>query len=155
MPKTRKVICPYCGKQAELVKGWQIYPNAETWGNANFWACFDCEAWVGCHRRNRKYGRTGEEPLGRLANAELRTAKRHVHRLLDPLWQRKGIRRSEVYKLLARRLGIAVRDCHVGEFDVERCRDAYRVLQGVHRELWKVSHERNGGVDEDSNGGKF
>lgn len=154
MKNERKVMCPYCGKQAELVKGWQIYPNAGTWGNANFWACFDCQAWVGCHRRNRKYGRDGDEPLGRLANSELRNAKRHVHRLLDPLWQQKGMKRSEAYQALSRRLGIAAKDCHVGEFDVERCRAAYRALQAMHKELWEVSHERYDGSDESPHGVK-
>jgi hypothetical protein len=71
-----------------------------------------------------------------------------LHRLLDPLWQQKGMKRQEVYKELSRRLGIAEKDCHVGEFDVEWCRAACRVLRAMHKELWEVSHERDESSDE-------
>jgi hypothetical protein len=92
--------------------------------------------------------------LGRLANSELRNAKRHVHRLLDPLWQQNGMKRSDVYKALSRRLGISAKDCHVGKFDVERCRAAYRALKVMHKELWEVSHERTEFFDEGPHGVK-
>jgi hypothetical protein len=36
----------------------------------------------------------------------------------------------------------------VGEFDVEWCRAAYRVLRVMHKELWEVSHERDESSDE-------
>lgn len=141
MKTSRVVVCPYCGENAEFVNGNRIYSTPGPWNRLWFWACFDCLAWVGCHKRNHQYGRKGDEPFGILANEELRNAKRHVHRLLDPLWQQKGISRKEAYRVLADAMGISKNDCHVGMFDLERCREAYRALMKVHREL---QEEQNG-----------
>lgn len=89
--------------------------------------CHACQAWVGCHR-----GTT--TPLGRLANAELRQAKRLAHSAFDRTWQAlyerrrktdprypRGRARGSRYKRLAGLLGINPRDCHIGMFDVAQC----------------------------------
>ena len=65
-----KVICPYCEGAAKLVSGRVIYPHRPDLFKNNFWTCPPCKAHVGCHRPNIRHGFTGEEPLGRLANAE-------------------------------------------------------------------------------------
>jgi hypothetical protein len=61
-------------------------------------------------------------PLGRLANAELRLAKRAAHTAFDPLGRDKGVKRRAAYTWLAKQLGIAGGDCHIGEFDFDMCR---------------------------------
>jgi hypothetical protein len=92
------------------------------------YACLPCQAWVGCHR-----GTT--QPLGRLADAELRRAKMDAHQAFDRTWRALHARRqadepqctlrrtrASRYRRLAELLGIPPRDCHIGMFDVETCR---------------------------------
>jgi hypothetical protein len=87
-----------------------------------FYSCQPCGAWVGCHPGTVK-------PLGRLANAELRKAKMHVHAVFDPLWKSGAMSRSEAYRRLSDALGLPASETHVGMFDVETCRRAYRAAR--------------------------
>lgn len=113
--------CPYCEEDAKLVTGKEIYPHRrDLWSN-KIWLCEPCDAYVGCHKRSKQFP-TGEEPLGRLANKELRKAKMAAHAVFDPTWKSKVISRSSAYNLLARDLGIEVKDCHIGMFDVDMCK---------------------------------
>lgn len=109
------VKCPYCGGKAVLRDSAIIY-HGKSYGNA--WICENyprCDAYVGCHKR-------GDAPLGRLANAELRKAKKLAHWAFDPLWRRHGQRaRSVAYKWLAKALGIPESECHIEMFDVAMC----------------------------------
>ena len=116
------VNCPYCENDAELVTGQDVYPHRWDLASLKFWRCQPCGAYVGCHKRNRKYGGKRDEPLGRLADAELRKAKSRAHRAFDPRW--KGgpqWARKEAYAWLAVRLKIDPEKCHIGEFDVAMC----------------------------------
>ena len=95
--------------------------------------CRDCKAWVGCHKGT-------ENPLGRLADAELRDWKKKAHAAFDPLWQEKindGMERKKArnlaYGWLATMLSIPREACHIGMFDVEMCK---RVVElSNHEEL--------------------
>lgn len=118
-----EVKCPYCGSDAEMVGGEEIYPHRTDLASLKFWRCAPCEAYVGCHKPNPKMGHDGTHPLGRLANAELRKAKWDAHSAFDPLWRDDGpMRRREAYAWLAKGLGIGFEDCHIGEFDVAMCK---------------------------------
>lgn len=115
------VMCPYCGKSAKLVGGDTIYPHRPDLYEKKFWLCRPCNAYVGCHKPNNGYG-DGTRPLGRLANAELRDAKRSAHAHFDPIWEKGGMARAQAYKWLASSLGIEPKNCHIGMFDVETCK---------------------------------
>lgn len=117
------VMCPYCASRTELVNGQVIYPHRPDLKHKSFYICYPCSAWVGCHP-----GTT--TPLGRLADRDLRMAKQRVHALLDPLWKSKQIKRSSCYARLADHMGIPVQECHVGMFDLDRCRSAETILSG-------------------------
>ena len=123
------VLCDYCGGAAKLVGGEVIYPHRPDLAELKFWHCAPCRAYVGCHRKNKKHGQDGMQPLGRLANAELRRAKSRVHAAFDPLWKDKNMTRREAYVWLAGRLNIPVDDCHIGMFDVRTCDRAVSVIQ--------------------------
>ena len=75
-------------------------------------------------------------PLGTPANAELRRARGMLHNRLDPLWkaapkkQRRTARRR-AYRILRRALGTTAEATHVGMFDLETCRAAWRALDGM------------------------
>ena len=120
--------CAYCGNPAKLVSGDIIYPHRPDLHDKKMWHCAPCKAWVGCHP-----GTT--EPMGRLANAELRAAKMEAHSAFDPIWQERWKTKSAAdptykkhharggrYKALALAMGIPKQDCHIGMFDVAQCR---------------------------------
>lgn len=123
--------CPYCGeRKVPLLKlGDAGYPYQKDFGPV--WTCVPCKAWVGCHANSKRH-----VPLGRLADAELRQWKAKVHEAFDPLWQGKMRRdgcnqfeaRNAGYKWLAGELGIDVKACHVGMFDIEQCKTAIEII---------------------------
>lgn len=114
-PAQTEPVCPYCGHASRRVNGKIFYPHRPDLHDTWFYQCAPCAAYVGCHPGT-------ERPLGRLANAELRRAKSAAHAAFDPLWQRRPTHRRDAYAGLAEQLGIAVKDCHIGEFDLELCR---------------------------------
>jgi len=103
-------ICPYCGKETELIDSAEIYGTSY----GPMYICRDCKAYVGCY--------TGtERALGRLANAELREAKKRAHHYLDQLWMPNKHKRYGVYSWLSRQLGIPRDVTHIGMSDIEQC----------------------------------
>lgn len=109
-----EVFCDYCGKQAELVGGERIYPHRPDLSALRFYACAPCKAHVGCHPGTTK-------PLGRLADAKLRSAKMAAHNNFDPLWKKKRMSRHAAYARLSDRMGIPREKTHIGMFDVSQC----------------------------------
>jgi len=61
----KEVYCDYCGKPTIYVKDSEIY--SRSYGGWVYW-CKDCDAYVGTHKTGKLKG----QPLGRLANQELR-----------------------------------------------------------------------------------
>jgi zinc-finger-containing domain len=123
------INCPYCGNAAELVTGAEIYPHRQDLASLKFWRCSPCDAHVGCHKRNKKYGNDGTVPLGRLANADLRRAKSRVHAIFDPIWKNGRMERREAYLWLAGRLNIPFEECHIGMFDLPTCDRAVNAVK--------------------------
>jgi hypothetical protein len=129
--KHEVVRCPYCGRQAKIGYGREIYPNcSRDVQDKRFYVCWRCSAWVGCHDGTFT-------PLGTLANSDLRLLRTTVHSMFDPLWASK-IKREKIakhearmagYTWLAGELGIPVDDCHVGRFDKPTCEKAILILE--------------------------
>ena len=114
----KKVICPYCGRQAEYVDSKAIY--GRSYGMA--YLCRPCDAYVGVHRGT-------DRPLGRLADADLRRWKKLAHATFDPLWQHGRFRgrRNAAYAWLSGQMGIPEAETHIGMFDVDRCKLAIQI----------------------------
>jgi hypothetical protein len=104
-------ICPYCGKETELIDSAEVYGTSY----GPMYICRDCNAYVGCYS-----GTT--VAFGRLANAELRKAKMRAHHYLDQLWKSKKHSRYETYTWLSEQLGIPRELTHVGMSDVDQCK---------------------------------
>lgn len=64
--------------------------------------------------------------------SELASLRMQAHRALDVHWQfqanRRGAR-AQAYAWLAERMGLSVKDCHMGMFDEEQCRQAIEVCR--------------------------
>jgi hypothetical protein len=114
MTTAQRQKCPYCGAKVRLVDSAELYAGV-SYGYALACERFpDCDAYVGCHR-----GTT--EPLGTLADAKLRQARRAAHAAFDPIWKRGLMARAEAYWWLGRRLGLSESETHVALFDVGQC----------------------------------
>jgi hypothetical protein len=119
----RTVICDYCGKEADYVTGFVIYRSRHDLHHKHFWFCKPCEAYVGCHGESDK-------PLGRLAKADLRSAKILAHASFDRLWRGDLPRfssRSAAYAWLGMKLGKSKDECHIGMFDLATCNTVVRI----------------------------
>lgn len=131
-------ICDYCGQQAQLVDGAVIYPHRKDLKSLRFWQCAPCDAYVGCHKENAFLPGLGLSdgtwPLGRLANEELRRWKSKAHAAFDPVWKSGRMHRRTAYAWLAVRLNLRPGECHIGMFDVERCKAAVACVQSLDSE---------------------
>ena len=79
-------ICAYCEQPTVLVDSQVVY--SRSYGPIYY--CHDCKAWVGTHRDSNR-------ALGRVANKELREAKKKAHSAFDPLW-RKAVNNRTMQK---------------------------------------------------------
>lgn len=98
------IYCCGCGDkiEAELVSGKEVYPHRPDLYGLPFWQCSTCHNFVGCHHKTKD--RT--KPLGCIPTPEIRKARGHIHRILDPMWKGKGsAKRKEVYQELGQRIG--------------------------------------------------
>ena len=113
--------CHLCGECCGIVNNSEIY--GREYGEWP-WAvlCAGCGAYVGLHPF------TGI-PLGTLANAEMRDARKRAKALFNPLWQSGEMTRTEAYHWLAHAMGIPdVEECHIGWFNVEECNKVVSVV---------------------------
>ena len=119
-----KVICDYCGDNAKLVTGKEVYQVCSRRLKAlYFWKCQPCDAWVGCHPVG--YKETGRRLLGRLANKELREMRKMAHVAFDKLWigkQCASTQRQASYAWLSLKMGLKREQAHIGMFNVDECK---------------------------------
>lgn len=120
------VRCNYCGQQAEFVNGKHLYPNCRPAWSKEFWLCRPCDARVGCHRGTRN-------PLGSLANAELRALRKEAHKYFDTVWKGGKLTRGQAYKGLARLMGMTPEEAHIGKFSRQQCLQVIRAYGPVEK----------------------
>lgn len=120
-----ELACPYCGNPAEF---WPSSERLYAADHGPVYICQPCQAWVGCHKGTK-------QPLGGLADKELRHWRRSAHYGFDRLWsakmRRDGCSKREArqagYRWLAGQLGIEADDCHIGMFDAETCKRVVKI----------------------------
>ncbi|MFY9480251.1 MAG: zinc-finger-containing protein [Aquabacterium sp.] len=116
--------CRHCGAEVNLVSNAEIYGREYgEWPWTFMCQGPNCRAYVGLHPF------TGI-PMGTLATAPIRNARKAAKDLFNPLWQSGQMTRDEAYAWLAGELGIAnVEHCHIGWFDVEQCNQVIRAVK--------------------------
>jgi hypothetical protein len=115
-------MCPHCAGRIRLMSNAVIYNGKEygKWPYTYICQKAGCRAYVGCHPNTFI-------PLGTLATAPMRDARKKAKAAFNPLWESGQMTRSQAYTWLATQLGIKNKEeCHIGWFDVEQCR---RVVQ--------------------------
>lgn len=126
-------VCPYCHIESQLCDSIEVQPDAPR--HRKYWVCRPCGAYIGTHDNSPTF-----KPVGRLANAELRAAKKMARRAFDPLWlagyeiykQRHGQKASKSYarhvalNWLAEVMPYDNLNCHIDMMDVKDC---HRVIE--------------------------
>ena len=127
--QTRSIFCCQCGGDvvARLTNQMEVYGHSG-YGKRDFWICDSCENYVGCHPST-------VEPLGVIATAEVRLARKEIHSKLDRLWQNGRATRPRVYAMLSEEIG---KPYHTAE--VTSVEEAKRVLEAV-KKISKRLHE--------------
>lgn len=127
MTETQAIFC--CGCQVEveavLVDGRECYPHRPDLFSLPFWKCPTCKNFVGCHHKTPQRTR----PLGNIPTKEIKAARQHIHRILDPIWKNKVMPRGRVYGKLSKMLGYSY---HTGEIkSVEEARKIYAMVKQI------------------------
>jgi hypothetical protein len=120
----REIYCCCCGTKvdARLTDGSEIYPHRRDLYDLPFWKCDTCGNYVGCHHKTEN--RTA--PLGIIPTQELKNARNHIHKILDPIWKSGKIGRKELYKKISSDLGRTYHTANIRS--LEEAREVYRIV---------------------------
>lgn len=130
------ILCPYCKRDAQFVDSAIIYGISY----GMIYHCRGCDAYVGVHKETNR-------PLGSLANAELRKARKKAHSIFDPLWQTGSINaiwshympkitnRDKAYLWLSKQMNINKEKCHIAMFNEDQCKQAIEIVEQAVRSL--------------------
>jgi len=107
----------------ELINNKEIYGKSYgSWPYA--YRCTICHSYVGLHPFT-------DIPLGTLADASLRKARKENKEPFEMLHRKGLLSRNEAYKKLSEKLNIPLEECHFGWFDEKRCRDAGKAAREI------------------------
>ena len=113
--------------EATLISGKEVYPHRKDLHELPLWIC-DCGLYVGCHHKTKN--RT--QPLGCIPTPEIKNARHHIHKILDPLWQSGRYKRSQIYKIISDKIG---RKYHTANIrSIEEAREVYRIIMRIRDE---------------------
>ena len=105
-----------------MVGGDAVYPRRKDLYYKNFWQCPECKGFVGTHKRG-----LSKKPLGCIPDAQMKKARMHIHKILDPIWKSGRTDRSELYEELSEFIG---EEYHTAELrSVELARDVYAYIR--------------------------
>lgn len=128
------LICPTCGKYARLSTRAEVGRGPKHLKDEAIYVCEDypqCDTYVGCHRGTR-------EPLGTMADRDLRYRRVKAHKAFDWAWTSKRLSRTEAYELLADVLGVTKDEAHIGMLDLEQCQKVIDAFNSFRP--WKTPH---------------
>ena len=114
-PKSKQVLCPYCGAEALLREG--VFISDRLANIKHLYVCVrypECDAYVAAHEHTL-------HPMGRPANAELRRKRRMAHKAFDKLWQRGLFTRAQAYRWLKDLFFMTGDEAHIGMLSASRC----------------------------------
>jgi hypothetical protein len=109
--------------QARLTNGSEIYPHRKDLYSLPFWKCDSCGNFVGCHHKTKNR----IQPLGCIPTPELKKARQHIHRLLDPIWESGKMSRKVIYEKISERIGWKYHTAQIRS--VEEAREIYKIVR--------------------------
>lgn len=133
-----KIYCCKCADkiEARLTSGAEIYPHRSDLHELPFWRCDACGNYVGCHYKTNE----PTKPLGNIPYPELRKARQHIHKLIDPVWQNGKMKRKALYKAMSDKLGFGF---HTSQLrDIDEARRAWVAAKEIIKSLGGTSCQK-------------
>lgn len=119
----KPVICPYCGRTAQLRPTSYVYGEDNLNPEGFLYVCtgypHHCDAYVGAHEKSMR-------PKGTLADGTLRHKRIMAHRALDAIWKQGYMTRHGAYIWLQNRLNLREKDMHIAMFGDFLCNETIR-----------------------------
>lgn len=127
------LTCQYCGRAARYRESSEHIYQGRDYGA--IWECAVCDAYCGTHPDG--------SPLGTLADRQLRTDRRRLHDLFDPLWRGvhlayagipinagrvRHLMRVRAYEWLADQMNMHFVECHIAQFNRDLCARAMVII---------------------------
>lgn len=122
------MMCPYCGDLVEFISSKNFYGTDY---GTNLYVCRKCDARVGTHGK-------GKNPLGTMADANLRALRKACHLHFDKLWKSRKMSRSKAYVWLSNAMDLPSEKAHIGMFDKEQC---ITLLQIIGKTIYKKEND--------------
>jgi len=111
--------CPDCG-------GYMVLKDSR------YGVFYGCVNWPDCKAAHGAHKATGES-LGKPANKETKEMRIMAHEAFDSQWEGTPIKRNEAYKILAQKMDIPGKECHIGLFDIDQCKKVIEIcLKGLY-----------------------
>ena len=132
---TKSIYCCECKLKvdARLTNGEEVYPiryKRMDYHSFPYWICDTCKNYVGCHHKTSN----PTNPLGCIPNDEIKKARRHLHALIDPIWQNKLISRTKLYNLIATQQGR--KNYHTAQIrTIEEARSVYKIVLEIKKKF--------------------
>lgn len=123
--KKYNMKCPYCGTKAILRPANFIHGKNESSYGKHLYVCANwpaCDAYVAVHHASK-------QPMGTLANGDLRHKRLVAHRELNAFRKISGMSKWAVYVWLAAKLGLTSEEAHIGLFTEDMCDWTIRLLR--------------------------
>lgn len=115
--------------QARLTNGREIYPHRPDLRSLPFWKCDICKNFVGCHHKTAE----PTKPLGCIPTKEIKEARQHIHKLIDPLWKSQKMSRKAVYGKISAGIG---KEYHTAEIrSLDEARQVWRIAKQLSSEV--------------------
>ena len=113
--------CPYCNSDVELKDSSIIY--GMSYGLVYICSKYPgCDAYVGVHEGT-------EEPLGTLANVELRECRKQAHAAFDKLWKSGSMTRKAAYTKLMIAMNLGKKEAHIAKMNIDQCKKVLEVFK--------------------------
>lgn len=128
--------CPHCGNEPRFVDHAELY-GGRRYGEWPYALACDCGAYVGLHPHT-------DVPVGTLADARQREARKSGKALFEALRQHRRWSRRRAYRWLANQMDLAVAETHWGWFDAYQCAKA----EALCAEALDFGEEHDGSTDD-------
>ncbi len=111
-----KVICPYCGREAQLQNKSFVHGKS-TVGGGKLYVCSGypkCDSYVSAHS-------SSNEPQGTLANKALRVKRIETHKVFNEIISKNIMAKREAYIWFGCKLELNSNTAHIAMLTYEQC----------------------------------
>lgn len=132
--KKTTIRCPYCGANAALRPSGVVYGERDITGGY-LYVCDrypKCDAYVAAHRRTM-------QPMGTLANGDLRHKRIEAHKVFDRMWKSGLMTKWQAYQWMQAKFGLNANQAHIAKFSEYMCGRLIAECMKVYENLGMVA----------------